>query len=115
SGDRRFPTPQPTTSHILYPNQQRKVTGRYPISNAASDFVAHGRRHGAGGMADGRAEQRCTENRARNFVPNGASLPWMFGDVTQPRTHAPKPFRELIADSRELISTSSLWDFRGRE
>jgi hypothetical protein len=29
--DRRFPTPQPTTSHVFWPNQQRKAASLLPI------------------------------------------------------------------------------------
>jgi hypothetical protein len=72
SGDRRFPTPQPTTSHLFWPNQRRRAVSPLPIWLRNFDFPLRERRRG--GQTAGTRQNASTQKRSRNFVPNKSTL-----------------------------------------
>jgi hypothetical protein len=51
SRDRRFHTPQPTTSHVFWPNEQRRVSSSLPNSQPNSPFLARKCTEGGRGSA----------------------------------------------------------------
>jgi len=77
SGARRFPTPQPTTTHLLLPAHRMKTSLLLPISQPNSDslgskFTQKATLGGRGSAA--RNRRRCrTEKLTRNFTPNAPS------------------------------------------
>jgi len=76
SGARRFPTPQPTTTHLLLPAHRMKTSLLLPISQPNSDSLdskvtQRADPGGAGSAAPSR--RRCrTQKLTRNFVANGS-------------------------------------------
>jgi hypothetical protein len=79
STDRRFPTPQPTTTHLFWPNQRRKAALLLPIWLRSFNFVGstHTKRveTGGGGLASRSCRKCCIDKLTRNFIQNGLRCP----------------------------------------
>jgi hypothetical protein len=77
SGDRRFPTPQPTTTHRFWPNQRRRHRPCYRFGYGIPDLPAGDITHKptrGGGSAARISQKPSIEKRTRNFIANGSLL-----------------------------------------
>jgi hypothetical protein len=76
--DRRFPTPQPTTRHLFWPNQRSKAASLLPIWLRNSDLPAVGiaakPTGGAGGSARCSRQDALIHKLTRNFLHKWAPL-----------------------------------------
>jgi hypothetical protein len=70
SRDRRFPTPQPTTTHLFWPNQRREPAWLLPMATKFTCPSPAGAASPRGRSAAAHAAKAPTEKRSRNFMPN---------------------------------------------
>src|SRR5262249_10383551 len=106
SRDRRFPTPQPTTTKVLLPQSPGTLGALLPISQPNSDFRAGKRgdkdRRGGGGLPDATGENCLTDKVAWNFLSKWPRY----------RFCVPKKFPLQPQPSKRSDATSS---FAGRQ
>src|SRR5262249_54099138 len=89
--DRRFPTPQSTTSHVFQPNQRRRASSLLPIWLRNSDFLGRGYdgkpERGRGGRWARSRQHASIHKLTRDFLANGSPALFLHSKKTMARYH----------------------------